>query len=259
MNHWICGVRENDPDQYKHQALDPDSDAAVQMIGVYQGQCVLLLQTVADGDCGIDVCTMILGWERTKLNRDKVRCILCNFASKNRANRALIWLMPSRGEIRDHMGPYTLNISFCDLLDDGDGFVEVNHHGSGVPAVPQTGECPAREVTGEEFEAFKWTCSLQKMPAPIIKDMALRLNGDVLAHIVKQYNGREAAAPEQKSKAIHSRERLHSGSQEGGRRGFLCMAGGQDWRRHECSHPQGERPYPLWNIRGLCTKSPSAP
>ena len=24
MNHWICGVRENGPDQYKHQALDPD-------------------------------------------------------------------------------------------------------------------------------------------------------------------------------------------------------------------------------------------
>ena len=92
------------------------------------------------------------------------------------------------------MGLYTLNASCCDL-DDGDGFVEVNHHGSGVPAVPQTGECPAREVTEEEYEANKWTCSLQKMPAPIIKDMALRQNGDVFAHIVKQYNGREAAVP----------------------------------------------------------------
>ena len=38
------------------------------------------------------------------------------------------------------------------------------------------------------------------MPAPIIKDMALRLNGDVLAHIVKPYNGREAAAPKKKPK-----------------------------------------------------------
>ena len=89
------------------------------------------------------------------------------------------------------MGLHNLNASFCDLLDGGAGFVEVNHHGSGVAAMLQPLDCPAREVT----EAFKWKCWLQKMPAPIIKDMALRLNGDVLAHIVKQFNGREAAAP----------------------------------------------------------------
>ena len=86
---------------------------------------------------------------------------------------------------------------------DGVGITEVNHHGSGVPdyhgngvlAVPQPGDCPAREVTDDEVEAFKWKCSLQKMPAPIIKDMALRLDDEVIANIVKQYNGREAAVP----------------------------------------------------------------
>ena len=61
MNHWIGVVRENDPHQYVHKALDPYSEAAVQMIAVYEGQGVHLLQTVADGDCGIDVCNMILG------------------------------------------------------------------------------------------------------------------------------------------------------------------------------------------------------
>ena len=94
------------------------------------------------------------------------------------------------------MGLHQLNASFCELLEmhghqaafvghhgDGVGIVEANHHGSGVPAVPPPGECPAREVTEEEFEAFKWTCSLHKMPAPIINDMALRLNGEVLAHM----------------------------------------------------------------------------
>ena len=53
-----------------------------------------------------------------------------------------------------------------------------------------SGDCPMRGVTNEEFEAFKWKCSLHKMPAPMIKDMALKLDDEVLANIVNQYNGR---------------------------------------------------------------------
>ena len=129
------------------------------MIAVYQGQCVHLLQTVAGGDCGIDVCTMILGWERTTTNRDKVRRTLCNFASKNRANRALIWLMHSQGEICAHMGLHALNASFCELLEmhghqaafaghhgDGVGIVEVNHHGSDVAAMQACDTCIHQDI-----------------------------------------------------------------------------------------------------------------
>ena len=69
MNRWVGGVRENGPEQYVYDALRIHSEATVQMFAVYKGQGVHLLQTVADGDCGIDVCNMILGWERTAANR----------------------------------------------------------------------------------------------------------------------------------------------------------------------------------------------
>ncbi len=83
------------------------------------------------------------------------------------------------------MGLHDLDKSFRDLLEmhgyrayfaghhgDGVGVAEANHRGSGVTAMPQPGDCPAREVTNDEFEAFKWKCSLHKMPAPMIKDMS---------------------------------------------------------------------------------------
>ena len=39
-----------------------------------------LLTTVADGSCGIDTCTMILGWERCPRNWEKVKQMLHEFA-----------------------------------------------------------------------------------------------------------------------------------------------------------------------------------
>ena len=210
---------------------------------------------------------MILGWERTAANRQIVRDRLCDVAYRCRCNRAFLWLMHSSGEIKGHMGLHGLEDSYCDLLDmlghtaafaghhgDGVGIVEVNHHGSGVIAAPQPADCPPSEVTKEELEAFKWKCSLQKMPESIIEDMALRLDGEVLAKIVSEYNGREAEVPQKTAKAIHLGKRLLCGSQEGSSRGFLFMVGGEPWRRFRGSRSQQGQD-PLWSIRGICTKS----
>ena len=98
--------------------------------------------------------------------------------------------------------------AFAGHHGDGVGIVEVNHHGSGVPdhhgsgvpAVPQPGDCFARDVTDEKVEALRWKCSLQKMPAPFIKEVVLRLDDEVIADIVKQYNGRDAAVPNTRRK-----------------------------------------------------------
>ena len=112
------------------------------------------------------------------------------------------------GEITRHAGLHNLSEAFEDLLQlhdnpaafaghhgDGVGIVAVknhdsgllNHHGSGVPAEPQPGDCLAREVTETEFEAFKWKCSLHKMPKPAIKDMALKLDDEVLAKSLRAF------------------------------------------------------------------------
>ena len=117
MNHWIGGIRKGDPDQFKHDGLHINFPATVQMSHVYDGKGVHLLQTVADGDCGIDLCTVMLDWERTAANRQKVRDRLWEVAFKSMGNRAFVYLMYNSGEITDHMGLHDLENSFCDLLE----------------------------------------------------------------------------------------------------------------------------------------------
>ena len=180
MNHWICGIREDSPEASKHAPLlnFGDSDSTTEMFRIYRDKGLRLLETVTDGDCGIDVCNMILGWERTPANRQKIRNRLCEVAFKSQGNRAFIWLMYSQYEIDHHKGLYALEDSFIELMEmhghqrveaghhfDGVGIVElsphrsgveVSHHGSGVPAVPHPFDCPAIEVTDEEVEALTW-------------------------------------------------------------------------------------------------------
>ena len=113
--------------------------------------------------------------------RDK----LCEVAINSMNNRAFVFLMYITGEIKHHMGCHGLDDSFVALLEqhghrayfaghqsDGVGVVEADHRGSGVAAMPQPVDCTASEVTDEEIAAFKWICSLLKMSAPMIKDLA---------------------------------------------------------------------------------------
>ena len=145
MNHWIGGVCENSPEKNKHPSMPNFSDDTSEMVGVYKSLDLHLLQTVADGDCGIDVCNMILGWERTPANRRTLRDRLCDCAYKSRGNRAFIWLMCVSGEITRHAGLHNLSEAFEDLLQlhdnpaafaghhgDGVGIVAVKHHDSGL-------------------------------------------------------------------------------------------------------------------------------
>ena len=93
-------------------------------------------------------------------------------------NRAFVYLMFLHGGIKSHMGLNDLDTDFCRLCElhgysadvqahhgDGVATVDVDHRGSGVhTAMPQPGDCPAREITDEEVEALKWKCSMQKTP-----------------------------------------------------------------------------------------------
>ena len=74
-------------------------------------------------------------------------------------------------------GVHDLDKEFCRLCElngyladvqahhgDGVATVDVDHRGSGVhTAMPQQGDCPAREITDEEVKALTWKCSLHKL------------------------------------------------------------------------------------------------
>jgi len=206
MNHWICGVREGSPEVEKHYPLLDfgDSDATTDLFDAYSAKGLCLIETLMDGNCGIDVFNMILGLDRTPANRRAIRTKLCEVALKSMSNRAFIWLMYNQGGISHHMGLNSLNGSFIKLMEMhghkrvfkcNGVVVEVSHNGSGAPAVPQSGDCPGIEVTDEEVEAVTWKCGLHKMSPSLIKDMILQIGDKVMSDIVKQYNGRELAVP----------------------------------------------------------------
>ena len=188
---------------------------------------------------------MILGWQRNDTNREEVRNKLVEAAWKSQNNRAFIFLMVLTGEINKHMGLHDLERSYKELLEmhghmasspdkhgNGAGVVANIHRGSGVIAIPQPADCPARDVTDEELEACTWKLSLQHMPAPVIKEIAQQLESPVLVSMLEAFRDRSSEVRKKRAKAIHYQERLQKRSEEGCRTGFVFMAGGEVWRRH---------------------------
>ena len=158
MNHWTVAVQVGHPKHYARETFLYPSDGSILMHGIYSSLGIHLLKTVSDGNYGIDVFTMILGWERTHASWQRVRDILHVFAFKNIGNRAFIYLMYSTAEISRHLGLHSLEGEYQKLLETtvglaafaghhGDcvGVLEVVHQDDGVLAVPQHGDGDCRE------------------------------------------------------------------------------------------------------------------
>ena len=75
-----------------------------------------IVKTVADGDCGLDVMCLMLGWRRCKQNRDLLRNELCAFALMHIANRAFVAMLHEVGELREHLGLFELDSAGKALL-----------------------------------------------------------------------------------------------------------------------------------------------
>ena len=67
-----------------------------------------VLKTVADGDCGIDVMCLMLGWLRTSTNRAILRHERGESALKHIANRAPIIMLYQAGELATHLGDFDI-------------------------------------------------------------------------------------------------------------------------------------------------------
>ena len=93
MNHWIAGVPLGAEPLvvFKHEPLEVRGQPGQNLSAVYKN--MYLLETDRRGDCGVDVLTMILGWERNEDNRNLVRDKLVEAAWKSQNNRAFIFLM----------------------------------------------------------------------------------------------------------------------------------------------------------------------
>ena len=82
-----------------HTVFNYGSDARnVLLFNYYLDFDMTLFDTIADGNCGIDVLTMNLGWERNKENHQLIRTRLAEFAYRHLGNRAFCLDEPSRGD-----------------------------------------------------------------------------------------------------------------------------------------------------------------
>ncbi len=142
MNHWVVSV----PLASGHMDSlgEGDSDSTVTFHATYLSLCLHVSETVADGDCGLDVMCLMLAWKRSKENRIKLRTGLADFAVQNLDNRAFVAMLHTVGELKVHLGFFELESSGADLLARPlpamvmASSVEAARHGDGVVALGNT-------------------------------------------------------------------------------------------------------------------------
>ena len=165
---------------------------------LYASLGINVIETVAEGDCGLDVACMMLRQPRGRLRRNTLRCELCAFALEHVGNRALVACLHGLGEFKANLGFFDLESSaelLLARLHHGSGenaFVaEAGHHGDGdavVPAAPapetdHTGAVIVSEASKdnekrffeEEIEAIKWKCQLQKSSSEFVHALLRKL------------------------------------------------------------------------------------
>ena len=176
MNHWVAGV---DEEKEILERLAPETQALVgagkqsphddNFYALYSMfHNIGIVQTVTDGDCGIDAMCLILGWSRTLDNRKSIRRTLVKFCAKHQGNRALIAMLASCGELSTSLGYHDLITSGRELFQHHcHGIVEgTNHcHGGDLAvsndhpleiAVPGDLDFIDQQILQLYFESFCW-------------------------------------------------------------------------------------------------------
>ena len=66
-NHWVASIPIGSGDYHSHG--DGESEVTDTFYGIYLSLSIRIVTTVLDGDCGLDVMCLMLGWKRCKQNR----------------------------------------------------------------------------------------------------------------------------------------------------------------------------------------------
>ena len=109
INHWVACVSESDHEGIGHALLEETSDDETETFQArYRSVDRIVLETVDDGDCGLDVLNMMAGSERRLESREELRNEIARFLLKHAGNRALIAMLRDLGELSHHLGRFEL-------------------------------------------------------------------------------------------------------------------------------------------------------
>ena len=108
-NLWVACVKGRLDDGLGHALLEEASDDETETFqALYASKDRIVLETVSDGDCGVDVLNLMLGSERRVEARDALRLEMAEFLFRNVGNRALIAMLYDLGELLEHRGRFEL-------------------------------------------------------------------------------------------------------------------------------------------------------
>ena len=185
-----------------HQVSDASADETCHFAAVYLSVCRIVIETIADGSCGVDVMCLMLGLRRAKDVRRAVRWELGAFLLKHCGTRALVQSMFTLGEVDRHMGLFELEAAGAVLLadettygDDSAGGSSQSGGGSSSSS-PGHGAGAARSFTAEEVLALRWKCRFQNASPEAVLNVLRALPEWCVEQIVNAYqNKREPETP----------------------------------------------------------------
>ena len=155
MNHWVAACPTGSG---RGDSLGVGTSEVTQTLYVtYLSLDLHIVRTVADGDCGLDAMTLMLGWERTAANRKALRIELATFAFKLQGNRAFIAMLYGVGELTQHLGLFELDSAGAEVLveEPAELVGVIPHHGDGGAPLADTGtpQATQRKFSDEEMQA----------------------------------------------------------------------------------------------------------
>ena len=175
ITHWVACIKGDKCHGDGECAID---EATVTFHAVYLSFGRMVMETIGDGDCGLDAMCLMLARRLCKQKRDSLRSALAPFAFKHIGNRAFIAMLHSVGELSSHLGLFELESAGAEMLADS-GAAELvpaigaelvvdaakeSHHGEGGgPLIDlATADATQRNFSEEEMRAVTWKCRLRK-------------------------------------------------------------------------------------------------
>ena len=167
-------------------------------------------ETVADGDCGLDVMCLMLGLERVEATRKRLRLELSDWllqqADDEQLQDAFRWL----GEDPEMMPELAVAAASDPVVVD----VAAGSASAARPSdddssgIPGKGQREAQEPSEQELEALEWACGLKGIDAEALRDLHGNLERWVIEEQVEKHQ-------QFKAQLLLDKSSVEEGSPEG--------------------------------------------
>lgn len=204
-NHWVACIKADG--RSTNYDMATHNETTQTFIALYYSVDRIIIETICDGDCALDVMSLMCGMQRRATSRMTLREQLSRFLLSNAGNRALISSMFQLGEVSEHLGLYELESSGAALTRPADsspapwhheegrqGSCEPARHGDGMPKRHGNGMLEhCRSFTDDEFNAVKWKCRLDKASPETVTNILQNLPDWSIKQATAEYSQRLAA------------------------------------------------------------------